>query len=311
MALKTRIKDYMDLFRFSLGILGCIAVLAAGFIVYVLHGKDPNFITFLFDNGVLDIQGLSLGLVATFLLTSAIEAINDVYDVETDIANKRFDRPIARGAFTQNYVRNLTSIFFLIATLIIAFLVIVYRVTVVLLLFTIFCILIGIGYNYVKRTGLIGNIWVSIGYVAPLFIGFFLLTPQNDLIILNCILILIVAFFLATGREVIKDIQDYEGDLITNLNSLAVKIGPKEAGYVAIMFFVIAVFCSAIVGISIYKNVVFWTLLAVLVIILGLASYTIITDPLPSSGGKKARKYTRWSLWWTLAAFFVGVFFIN
>ncbi len=309
MALTTRIKDYFDLFRLSLGILSSIAVLVAGFIIYVLHGGIPDFFSFLFNNGVITIDGLVLGMSATLLLASAIEAINDAYDVETDIANERFDRPIARGAFTPEYVRNLSIAFFLFTFIIAVALVIFYRVTVALIFFTLFSIVIGVGYNYVKRTGFIGNMWVSIGYVVPLFIGFFLLNPQDEYVIMNCSLILATTFFLATGREIVKDIQDYEGDLKTNYNSIAVRIGPKGAAYVAIIFFAVTFVCAIIVGVLVYSNLVFWFFLLVLAIILGLTSLTIIREP-PATGGKKARKYTRWSLWWALGAFFFGVFFV-
>ncbi|MFX0207259.1 MAG: UbiA family prenyltransferase [Candidatus Hodarchaeota archaeon] len=310
MAFKTRIKDYFDLFRLSLGILSSFAVLAAGFIAYVFQGGFPNFISFLFNNGVISIDGLILGMSATLLLASAIEAINDVYDVETDIANKRFDRPIARGAFTPEYVRNLSATFFIITLLLAIVLVVIYRVTASLIFFTLFCIFIGVGYNYIKRTGFIGNMWVSIGYVAPLFIGFFLLNPHDINVIMNCTLILSATFFLATGREIIKDIQDYEGDLKTNCKSLAIKIGPKGAAFIAMFFFGATMISAVVVGVLIYNNLVFWFFLLVLAIILGITSLTIIIEP-PAEGGKKARKYTRWSLWWALGAFFFGVFFIT
>ncbi|MFW9904669.1 MAG: UbiA family prenyltransferase [Candidatus Thorarchaeota archaeon] len=310
MTFTTRIKDYFDLFRFSLGILSSFTVLAAGFMVFVFLGGFPDFTSFLFNNGVISIDGLILGMSATLLLTSAIEAINDVYDVQTDIANKRFDRPIARGAFTPEYVRNLSSAFFIITFILTIVLVVFYKVTASLILFTLFCIFIGVGYNYVKRTGFIGNMWVSIGYVAPLFIGFFLLNPQDIKVIMNCILILSATFFLATGREIVKDIQDYEGDLETNFKSLAVRIGPKGAAFIAMFFFGATMVSSVIVGVLIYNNLVFWFFLLVLACILGITSLTIITEP-PAVGGKKARKYTRWSLWWALGAFFLGVFFIT
>lgn len=309
MALTTRLKDYFDLFRLSLGILSAIAVLVAGFIVYVLQGNSPDFISFFVNNSIITIDGLLLGMIATLVLASAIEAINDVYDVETDIANKRFDRPIARGVFTPEYVRNLCTALFFLSIIITVFLVVFYRVTAALIFFNLIFIIIGVGYNYVKRSGFIGNMWVSIGYIAPLFIGFFLLNPKDDHIIMTCFLVLAVTFLLATGREIVKDIQDYEGDLKTNYNSLAVRIGSKGAAYVAIAFFAASVFCAIIVGVLVYSNLVFWLFLLVLVIILGLTSLTIFTEP-PAIGGKKARKYTRWSLWWALGAFFFGVFFV-
>lgn len=309
MSVKARIKDYLDLFRFSLGVLSSIAVLVAGFIVFVLRGDNPDFIKFLFDNGVINIQGLSLGLLATLMLASAIEALNDVYDVETDIANERFDRPIARGAFSAEYVRKLCITLFSAAIVITVILVTFFGVTEFVIFAIVICVFVGVGYNYIKSYGLLGNMWVSIGYVAPLFIGFFLLRPQDDDIILSCLLILTATFVLATGREIVKDIQDYKGDLESNLNSLVVKFGPKNAAYVAIIFFAVTVLCAIIVGVMVYNNLVFWFFLIALVIILGMTSITVITE-LPSSGGKKARKYTRWSLWCALAAFFFGIFFI-
>lgn len=301
----------MDLFRFSLGVLSSIAVLVAGFIVFVLSGdRSPDFLMFLFENGVINIQGLSLGMLATLLLASAIEATNDVYDVETDKANQRFDRPIARGAFSPEYVRILCVVLYSISVLISIILVFVFDVTAFLILATLICVVIGVGYNFIKSYGFLGNMWVSIGYVAPLFIGFFLLKPQGEVLLLSCLLILAATFFLATGREIVKDIQDYEGDLMSNLNSLAVKFGPKKAAFVAMIFFAATVFCATFVGILVYNNLVFWFFIIALVIIMGITSITVITEP-PSSGGKKARKYTRWALWWALAAFFFGVFFIN
>ena len=162
MAVKTRVKDYIDLFRFSLAVLSCLALLIAGFIVYTLKsGGDPNFVSFLLKNEIISPQGLLLAMIAVLLLASAIEAINDVYDYKTDIANKRLDRPIARGVFTPEYVRNLSILFFLVTIIISVILVVVFQVTVALIFFTLFSVFIGVGYNYIKRFGLILNIWFN------------------------------------------------------------------------------------------------------------------------------------------------------
>ncbi|MHA1215384.1 MAG: UbiA family prenyltransferase [Candidatus Hodarchaeales archaeon] len=308
MSLKSSIKAHIDLFRASLGILSCLAVLVAGYIVYVLETDQTSIISFIFDNGVLEWPGLILGLTATMLLTFAIQAINDFYDVETDKANKRFDRPIARGALTRQYVLSITRILFTLAILIILFLVLFYQVTPFLLIFALLSVGIGWGYNYIKRTGFLGNMWVAMGYVAPLFIGFFLLKPEDEVSIQTSWLVLLTTFFLATGREIVKDIQDYEGDLQSNLNSLAVKLGPKKAGLIAALFFLLVLLTASAVGIFIYKNLVFWFFILILALILIMTIYAIMTEE-PAIGGKKARKYTRWSLWWALSSFFFGVIY--
>ena len=63
-------------------------------------------------------MGLIFGLLATIMLSAATQSINDAYDVEVDIANKRFDRPIARGAFTREYVIMISSSLFILSSLI-------------------------------------------------------------------------------------------------------------------------------------------------------------------------------------------------
>ncbi len=305
---KTMMKAIFDLFRLTLGLLSSFAVLTAGFIVYVLKGNSPDFITFFFDNGVLEWYGLMMGLFATMLITWGIQAINDYFDVVTDIANERFDRPLARGDLSRTFVLRLTISMFLIAVTIMSILVFIYKVTVALLIFTLLFISIGIIYNLgIKQLGFIGNIWVSTGYVAPLFMGFFMLNPQDEFTLLTCLIILITTFFLSVGREIIKDIQDYEGDKQLHLSSLAVKYGPKKAGVVAMIFFLVTILSSVMAGL-IYQNFVFWILDAIFSGVLLLTIYTIMMEK--SQGGKKARKYTRWSMWVALCAFFFGVFFI-
>jgi geranylgeranylglycerol-phosphate geranylgeranyltransferase len=305
----TRIKAIIDLFRFTLGILSSVAVLSAGFIIYVLKDNSPDFLNFFFSNGVLEWPGILLGLVATMLMTWSNQSINDYFDVETDIANKRFDRPIARGDLSRGFVRNLTIIMYTLAAMIIFFLVLVYNVTIALFLITLIFIFIGVSYNLgIKKLGLLGNIWVAAGYMGPLFVGFFLLNPNTEITLITSLLILNSTFFLALGRELVKDIQDFEGDRQQNLNSLAIKIGPKNAGLVAILLFFITFGSSIVVGLFIYRNLVFWIFDGFYLVTLVLTSYVILTEQ--TQGGKKARKYTRWSMWVALAAFLFGIYFI-
>jgi geranylgeranylglycerol-phosphate geranylgeranyltransferase len=297
-----------DLFRFSLGFLSSFGVLTAAFIVYVFKGNSPDFFSFFFDNGVLESFGLVMGIFATMLLTWGVQAINDYFDVETDIANERFDRPLARGDISRTFALRLTSGVFISAIIIISLIVVVYQVTIALLLFTLLFVVIGIGYNLgVKQLGFVGNVWVSTGYVAPLFMGFFMMNPQDPFTLQASFIILITTFVLSVGREIIKDIQDYEGDKEVHLNSLAVKYGPVKAGIVAMAFFLITIVTAGLAGLM-YQNLIFWGFYVIFSFTLILTIYTILKEK--SKGGKKARKYTRWSMWIALSAFFFGIFFI-
>ncbi len=135
-----------------------------------------------------------------------------------------------------------------------------------------------------------------------------MLNPSDQTTLFACLIILNSTFFLSVGREIVKDIQDYSGDKTLHLNSLAVKYGPTKAGYIAMIFFAITLISSVIAGIFIYQNLIFWILDFFFLATLVLTSYTILMEK--SEGGKKARKYTRWSLWIALGAFFIGIFFV-
>ena len=109
----------------------------------------------------------------------------------------------------------------------------------------------------------------------------------------------------------LSNCQDYKGDLEKDLRSLAITLGPRKAGFVSLIFFALTVICCALLGFFIYKNVVFWIFFILLASILGLTEYVVFIEGTEEEGGKKARKYTRWTLWIALGAFFLGVFFVN
>jgi hypothetical protein len=77
---------------------------------------------------------------------------------------------------------------------------------------------------------------------------------------------------------------------------------------IAVLLFFITFGSSIVVGLFIYQNLVFWIFDGFYLATLVLTGYTILTEQ--TQGGKKARKYTRWSMWVALGAFFFGIYFI-
>ena len=122
--MKTTIIAILDLFRFSLGFLSSFGVLTAGFIVYVFQGNSPDFLSFFFDNGVLESYGLILGIFATMLMTWGVQAINDysgstvgassdiqsgvkrnregAQQIGEDLAKKLSEKKVKEGIFDRN-----------------------------------------------------------------------------------------------------------------------------------------------------------------------------------------------------------------
>ena len=92
-------------------------------------------------------------------------------------------------------------------------------------------------YNfYFKQKPLIGNILVS-ALLGSVFL-FTELTIQQDITHMH------IPFFLALClsllREIIKDLQDYQGDKMANMTTLPILIGKKNTNYLLIIFTIIA-----------------------------------------------------------------------
>jgi len=59
------------------------------------------------------------------------------------------------------------------------------------------------------------------------------------------IILSLLTFFMFTGRETLKDVQDVKGDLLSR-NTLPMKIGEKKAAIVGSIFLIIAIFLSPV-----------------------------------------------------------------
>ena len=92
------VKDFLSLIRFPLGIMAAISGLAAGFVVIRLQSQEPSVLKILETYWV----HILIGMPIPALIVWASMAINDYYDLESDIANNRLDRPLVRKAFSPN-----------------------------------------------------------------------------------------------------------------------------------------------------------------------------------------------------------------
>ncbi|NQX85598.1 MAG: geranylgeranylglycerol-phosphate geranylgeranyltransferase [Flavobacteriaceae bacterium] len=181
--------------------------------------------------------GFFLLIAATVCIAAAGNIINDIYDIDTDIINKpeklivtkyiseqaAFNWFIAlsiTGVGLGFYVSNLVnksgfaSIFILVSGLLYVYA------------------------NYLKRTFLIGNIVISalVG-LSILIIGLFELLPaitdsnQPTQIMFFKILwdYAVFAFMINLVRELIKDIEDIDGDYNQDMKTLPIIIGRERA----------------------------------------------------------------------------------
>ncbi|MFW9904979.1 MAG: UbiA family prenyltransferase [Candidatus Thorarchaeota archaeon] len=313
----SRIKDFSDLLRISLCFLASLVIMIAGYLSYRLNGANEvnfspqDFFEFILNNEIVPLDGVLLGLLVPFSMIAGTHIINDYFDYSNDVLNQRFDRPLVRGAIPLNMAKNLAIGFYLLALLVTIIEVIFYGLSPLLILFALLFIGLGVGYNLgVKKYGIIGNTWVSTGYVAPFLMGTLLVGILNEWVFLNITVICFFILFLALGREVLKDIMDIEGDLETGKRSVAISFGSHWAARISGMIYLVSIFFGSLLLFLGFRNN--WIFLTGFILLVGLLLYTtfsLIHDPTLETA-TKGRKYTRWSLWWATALIYLSSFFI-
>lgn len=212
--------DYLRLMRIPNDIIIGLAVIVGEIIE---RGFSPSF------------PQLLLGFLSGFLTSASIMVLNDVVDVEIDRVNAP-TRPLPRGIVSIQSAKLLVTILFLLAILSSIFLPLLNLIIVI-----VFWIL-GFLYNlFFKRTGLIGNVIVSLSVAIPFIYGGIAVANKVSMLI---ILFSTMAFLTNMGREIIKGIADVKGDKLGEVMTLAVKLGPYYSLVIACIFIITAILIS-------------------------------------------------------------------
>lgn len=193
---------------------------------------------FAFFVGALVIRFDFLASLMEFLLASITvvaicaggNVINDYFDREIDRINKR-QRPIPSGR------ASIKAVFFLYAFLNIMGLGAAYFVGVYFFVLAFINFVVAFVYSFrLKKTFFVGNAvdsyLASVCFVAPALIkGSFIQLLYSPLLLLG-----LIAFLVNFGREVIKDIEDVEGDRALGAKTTAIVLGPERAWTIATVF---------------------------------------------------------------------------
>jgi len=177
---------------------------------------------------------------AVFLITGAGNAINDVYDVEIDKVN-RPTRPLPsgkiarRGAILTSLTLFLTGI---AASLYIA-VAVGFLGCFALALFN--SVLLVEYARRLKRTALYGNLAVAYLTASTFLYGAAMLGQSTS----GDVVVLVLLAFLATlARELIKDVEDIQGDEALGASTLPILMGKRWAVGIALTCIVLAVALS-------------------------------------------------------------------
>ncbi len=190
-----------------------------------------------FDHTPLLSEWLALGIAAAILSEIAAFSINDYADRETDRINKK-DTPLVKGEISPHAVL-LFSLSSLIASSLLALALPLQAGAVV-----IFANLFSLLYNFVlKRVPLAGNLYVAFTMALPFIFGGFLAGSNLNS---RTLLFALIAFVAGLGREIIKSIEDMEGDAKFR-KTLPLAIGEKKALWIARALYFLALILSFLV----------------------------------------------------------------
>jgi len=196
----------------------------------------------------------SFGFFTALFIQAGTFALNDYCDLESDIANRRLDRPLVRGDLSRQEALVIAILATLLGIFSASFL------HPLLFLLAVSSAVLGVLYDLkIKEYLAVSNLYIALTMAIPFIFGGLLVDPgriNQELLILA-----LIAFLAGFGREVMKDSADLKGDALRNVRSIARIYGVKRATDVVIVFYSLAVLLSAIpfftVSTSYYLNPVY------------------------------------------------------
>lgn len=214
---------WLELMRYkNCAMAGLAAVIGAG----IAYSAAPGALVW-----------MGLIFITVFLITGAGNAINDYFDAGIDAIN-RPSRPIPSGRITGNCAFRFSIVLFaagimisyFIGTNLTPFLIAVFN-----------SILLYLYASYLKKKVLVGNLSVSYLTGSTFLFGGAAYGGKG----IQVTLVLFFLSMLATfAREIVKTIEDIEGDRKDGAMTIPMKIGERRAAYLACVFGILAVFLS-------------------------------------------------------------------
>jgi len=207
--------------------------------------------------------GFFLLVLTTLCLAAAGNIINDIYDVETDLVNKP-EKVIIGKSISEKVAYNLFFAFNIIGVGVGFYLSHAIGKSPFFAIFVIISALLYIYASYLKQMPLIGNIVISILVALSLIIvGLFDLIPaitetNKDAQFTFFKIVLDYAFFafiINLIREMVKDVEDIEGDYKAKMNTLPIAIGRSRAKQLIFIISFIPIFAVVYyIAVFLYKQ---------------------------------------------------------
>ena len=240
---------YLEILRPGNAIMAVIAI----FLMAIISGK--------FTLEVL------IAAVAVFLVTGAGNAINDFFDHKIDAINKP-ERPIPSGRIPLK-TAGIYSIFLFVIGIAIAF-----YINWLLGMIALLSSFLMVYYAYgLKKKYIIGNLVIS--FLTGLCFVFGGIAVGEIII---SIYLGFYAFLMTMAREIVKDMEDMEGDKEEGATTLPIVHGKRTSSILAAFFMIIASLTSPILYFLNIFNIFYLIILILAIVLFLTGAISILMD---------------------------------
>jgi geranylgeranylglycerol-phosphate geranylgeranyltransferase len=236
-----------------------------------------------------------------FLVTGAGNVINDYFDHKIDSIN-RPDRPIPSGR-----IQRKTALYIAISLFVVGILLSLLLGPLCLFLAIVNSWLLIFYASTFKRMVLIGNLVV--GYLAGstfLFGG--ALEIFNGMGIRSNVVLFLLAILVTMAREIVKDIQDIEGDSKAGATTLPITVGKEFSARLTAVLGLTGVILSPL---PLLLNEAFGVLYLVIIFVADLLLLLSINEIILKDNSKKSSRLLKIAMFVALIAFVAGTIPLN
>jgi len=177
---------------------------------------------------------IALSLLVPVFSEMGSFALNDYLDIETDRQNRKTERPLVRGTISPAF-----ALWFSIASLLLS-MVLAFFINTTVFVIALSFNLLAVLYNWkLKDLPLIGNLYIALTMAIPFIFGNFVVSDTLSSI---AIILASLGFLSGLAREIVKSVQDMEGDMkARESKTLPVIIGAQNSLLVASALYLVFV----------------------------------------------------------------------
>ena len=240
---------YLEILRPFNALMGVIAVL----LVAIISGNFTIYVP--------------IACVIVFIFTGAGNAINDYVDHKIDAINKP-ERPIPSGRISLRAAAIYSIALFTISTIMALVIGIIPGIIVILSAILMFL------YAYrLKKTCLIGN--MSIAFLTGLCFVFAGVVLET---VFLSVLLGFYAFLMTMAREIVKDMEDVEGDSAEGASTFPIRYGMRTSSILAAIFMIVASLTSPLLFFIGIFNIIYLIVLLFAIILFLACAISILRD---------------------------------